>query len=230
MKRNKIMVGFFFLILFFLWVPTPAQVDKSELEIKKETERGLSEMIKFFENKINSLQEDIEYWENQLTGPRRFFYPEGFVRDTVKGWIKDYKTELPKKKKELAGLKESRERLLTRIVELETSEQSEFPISQITITEYAPGAGSNNKTLIWNGTFTRVGIKNIYKAVWTGGNLGGNQHTEQGLSIKTYKPRERIVIHRPGLGDYEGKYENGQWKGSASWYGKGWYWTASISE
>lgn len=224
------MVGFFFLILFFLWISTPAQVKKSELEIKKETERGLSEMIEFNEKKINSLQGDIEYWERQLTGPRRFFYPEGFVRDTVKRWIKDYKTELTIKEKEQTGLKESRERLLARIVELETSELSGFPISQITITEYAPGAGSNSKSLTWNGTFTRVGTKNEYTGVWTGGNLGGKQHTEQGLSITTYKPREQIVIHRPQLGDYVGNYENGQWKGGASWYGKGWYWTASISE
>jgi len=200
------------------------------LQIKKDTERGLSEMIEFNEKRIISLQEDMEYWENQLTGPRRFFYPEGFIRNIVKGWIKDYKTELSVKKKEQAGLKESRERLLARIVELETAELSGFPISQITITEHAPGAGPNSKSLTWNGTFTRVGTENKYDAVWTGGNLGGKQQKEEGLSITTYKPRELIVIHRPKLGDYTGRYENGQWKGGASWYGPGWYWTATISE
>lgn len=231
MKRNTMVVGFCFLILFFLWVSTSAKVDKSELQIHKETARGLTEMIESNEKKINSLQEDIEYWEHQLTGPRRFFYPEGWVRNIVKGWIQDYKTELSVKKKEQALLRESRERLLTRIIELETAELSGFPISQITITEYAPGTGPNSKSLTWNGTFTRVGTENKYNAVWTGGNLGGKQHAEQGLSITTYKPLEEIVIHRPRLGDYTGKYEKGKgWKGGASWYGPGWYWTATISE
>ncbi|GEM_PF-4702886 len=230
MKRSRIIVGFCFLVLFFLWSSSFALADQSELQIKKDTERGLSEMIEFNEKKINTLQEDIKKWEFQLTGLRRFLYPEGYVRNIVRGWIRDYKAELSRKKKEQAGLKESRERLLARIVELETAELSGFPISQITIKGYAPGAGANSKSLTWNGTFTRVGTENKYDAVRTGGNLGGKQHKEQGLSITTYRPREEIVIHRPGLGDYTGKYENGKWKGGASWYGTGRYWTATISE
>lgn len=206
-----------------------AVADNSELESLKRTEKGVTEIMEFCEKKIDFLQKDIKKWEFQLTGPRRFFYPKGFVRDTIKGWIKDYKIELSKKKKELAGLKESRERILGRIVNIETTNQSVGgSISEITITERAIDTGTNKKTLTWKGKFTRVGTKNDFTAEWTGGNLGSKRHIEKGLSIEKYKPREQIVINRPRLGKYKGEYQKGQWKGTATWYKTGWYWEASI--
>jgi hypothetical protein len=85
--------------------------------------------------------------------------------------------------------------------------------------------GSKGHT--WIGTLTRIGIENNFEGSWTGSNLTA-PHKEEDLSIVEFIPFEKIVIKR-SLGSYDLYYENGSWKGTASWYHNDrWYCTALI--
>jgi len=91
------------------------------LEYYKKLSLELSKYIEALEKETNYLQKNIKYWEQQLTGIRRFFYPRKFgIRNMVEQKIKNDKTWLVKKNKLMVEFMKRRKVVNKKIVDIET--------------------------------------------------------------------------------------------------------------
>jgi hypothetical protein len=86
--------------------------------------------------------------------------------------------------------------------------------------------GANGRAF-YVGTWTRRGRSNVFDAVWR--NVDNGAHISD--TVRLIEAGDRIVFHREGNGgDYTGHLsgDGTHMRGTASWYGPGWFWRAEA--
>ena len=114
--RNKVWI----LLFMSMWLGMAIAHEAFGADLQR-AEREYTKFIEHIEKHAEYLKKEINYWEYQLTGARKIFYPEHFgIRDMVRRWISDYKHQLGKIEKDIIYLKEKRQHLQDAMLEVET--------------------------------------------------------------------------------------------------------------
>jgi len=146
-KANKKILLFLVVFGFSFNIILP----KEGLDYYKKLDRELTKFISHLEERVAYLQKEIEYWEYQLTGFRRFFYPRELgIRQIVERWISDDKAKLAKTREILEEMKVKRQWAQDKILEIETGSVGIFDID-----------GS------WESTYKPNGIMAVYNITQT---------------------------------------------------------------
>lgn len=85
-----------------------------------------------------------------------------------------------------------------------------------------------NGRAVWVGTWTRRGRSDVFDAVWRNVDTGARATD----TLRLIEANDRIVFHRDGNnGEYRGRLspDGTHMKGTASWYGPGWFWRAEVA-
>ena len=102
--RNKVWI----LLFMSMWLGMAIAHEAFGADLQR-AEREYTKFIEHIEKHAEYLKKEINYWEYQLAGARKIFYPEHFgIRDMDRRWISDYKHQLGKIEKDIIYLKEKR--------------------------------------------------------------------------------------------------------------------------